>query len=142
MGAVVHQSSMRPVSTYQVQRTGWVLTCSISACGLCLAVIALGRRGRQLLVSVAVAGFLAGVYLISQPMAQATFAALPGLAALLIISLIYWSMRRRYRRRVARAVGFARPGSSLVRPSAAGSGFRESMTQDPAPAPAVVPSSS
>jgi hypothetical protein len=138
---VVRQTTVRPVVVYQMPRVAWVLGCSFVAAAGCGLLIVASRRQRRLLIAVGIAGIAAGAILISQPMAQATFAALPGVIGFGVAVVLYRWVRLRHRRRVARVVGFARPGSTLVRPSASSARHREAAATE-IPAPVVAPSPS
>jgi hypothetical protein len=69
------------------------------------------------------------------------FAALPGVIGFGAAVLVYRWLRLRHRRRVARVVGFARPGSTLIRPSASSARHRETAAPE-IPAAVAAPSSS
>lgn len=138
---IVHQTNVQPVSVYQLPRTPWVLGCSVAVAALCWLAISLAGRRRRIFFAVVVVGFLAGAILISQPLAQATFAGIPGLVAVVAFASVFRWLRLQHRRRVARVVGFARPGSTLIRPSVSSSRHREAAAEDQ-PAPAAAPSSS
>jgi hypothetical protein len=138
---VVHQTAIRPVTVYQVPRVTWVLGCSLVAAAVCGLLLVASRRRRRLLILIGIAGIAAGAILISQPMAEATFAALPGVTGFGIAVVVYRWVRLHYRRRVARVVGFARPGSTLIRPSSSSAKHREAAAPE-IPAAAAAPSSS
>lgn len=132
-GAVTCQTAEQQIAVYQVQRTPWVVVTSIAGLAIGFTLVAVRRRVRVVVVSLCVAGLLACVFLSPQPIALATFAAIPGLVAFALVLWTYQWMRWRYRRRLARFTGFARPGSSLVRPSASrtvGSSARERAPAD------------
>jgi hypothetical protein len=130
-GVALRQTGAERITVYQVGRTGWVLAWSLAAFALSSVAIFLGRRARQVLAVVAIIGIVAAAFFAPQPLAQATFAAMPGMAAFSFIVLSYSWIRARHRRRIARAIGFARPGSSLVRPSV--SRARDSKSREAAP---------
>ncbi len=139
---VVRRAGMHEMTVVQVPRVAWVVGWSTATFLLCFFAAMMGRRTRQLLAVLAIIGFASGLILLPQPLAAATFASIPGLFSFLVVALGYRWMRVRYRRRVAKAVGFARPGSSLVRPSAPSSRQRDSVNRPVAPTPVPTPSSS
>jgi hypothetical protein len=115
--AVIRQTESAPVRIYQVPRSAGIVGSSMCAfiVGLLIATLKPTTR-RLILLTLALAAVL-GAFLLPQPFARTTFAILPGLAAMAIVLAIFRASRRQYRRRLSRTPGFARAGSSLVRPT-------------------------
>jgi hypothetical protein len=134
---VLQQSELGAVAIYQIPKYTWLLGCSMGAVAIALVLACLGRRPRSLVVLIGALVLAVAVFLIPQPASRAVFAAIPGLLAVAFLALIFRWARMRHRRRVSRAFGFARPGSSLIRPSAAR--LRESVAGDAAVKPATAP---
>jgi hypothetical protein len=137
---VLQQPELGPVPIYQVPRYIWLLGWSIGAMAVALGIAMLGHRARSAVVLVLAIGLVIAVFGIPQPSSRAVFAAVPGLLAALIMGLVFRWARMRHRRRVSRSFGFARPGSSLVRPSATRP--RDASSGEAGPLPAIAPSSS
>ena len=117
-GAVIRQAEPGPIEVHQFPRNLWLLGWSI---GMFALFGILSIVGRYWAMTVALLGsllVLAGTFVAPQPVAQALFAASPGLLAYFLLLLILRWAKSRYRRRVARSIGFARSASSLVRPHA------------------------
>jgi hypothetical protein len=114
----VRRADLGSLNVYEVRRLPWLLSWSLAA-GLCgLAIAVAGRRLRRLVaLGALIAGFVAA-FVCPQPLAAAVAAALPGLLGFAVLALGYRAFQVRYRHRLARSAGFARPGSSLIRPSA------------------------
>jgi hypothetical protein len=114
----VRRADLGPISASEVDRVPWVVGWSVGAavCGLGLAT-ARPRVRRVLGAGLLGAGFAAALTC-PQPLAMALAAATPAAVGALVVWLGYRGVQYRYRRRLARAPGFARPGSSLVRPAA------------------------
>lgn len=142
-GILIRGSTDDRIIVVQVPRTTWVLVCSAAGFVVFAGTMLLIHRRRKLVLAIGIVAFAVAVFWVPQPLAQATFAALPGVAVFLMMSLVYRWMRLRYRRRLSRVVGFARPGSSLVRPSASSANRpRDSSDQGSKAVPAPIPSSS
>ena len=118
-GAVIRQSEPGPFEVYQVPRNLWLLGWSI---GVFVLFGIFSLVGKYWAMTVALLGsllVLIGSFVIAQPVAQALFAASPGLLAYFLLFLILRWAKSRYRRRVDRSIGFARSGTMLIRPRAA-----------------------
>jgi len=114
--SVIRQAEPGPIEVHQVQRNVWLLGWSIGAFAL-FGILSL--IGKYWAMTVALLGsllVLTGTFVVPQPVAQALFAALPGLLAYFLLFLALRWAKSRYRRRVERSIGFARAGSSLIRP--------------------------
>jgi hypothetical protein len=114
----LRQAEPRSISFFVIPRAGWVLGCSILALGFGLVLVFAPARVRAILCVAGIILALAIAFALPQPLAQTVAAASPGLAFLAVAALIWRLARRRYSRRAARLPAFARPGSSLARPSA------------------------
>jgi hypothetical protein len=135
---VVRTTGAAPVRVYVVPQPAWVLICSSAGFALAFVVRFLPSPLRWPLGVLAVAAVTVGVIVSPQPFAQALFGALPGLAAFAVTTLGFRWARVRYRRKANRVPEFARPGSALVRPSAARPSSvrpREATTLESAPVP-------
>jgi hypothetical protein len=137
---VLQQSQIGPVAVYQAPKYTWLLSWSIAAVAVSLGLALLGRRTRSFVVLVGALALAAAVFLLPQPASRAVFAAVPGGIAVALLALVFRWARMRYRRRMSRAFGFARPGSSLIRPSV--TRLREATTGEAAVVPATAPTSS
>jgi hypothetical protein len=131
---VLQQSQMGPVAVYQAPKYTWLLSWSIGAVAIALGLALLGRGARSFAVLIGALVLTTAVFVLPQPASRAVFAATPGAMAVLLMALVFRWARMRYRRRVSRTFGFARPGSSLIRPSVARA--REVLTGEAAAVPA------
>lgn len=139
-GIVLAQTNIHQVAAYQGPRTPWVVATSVAVLVICFGLVAVNQRLRFILGGLGLVGLFVGLFLIPQPIAVATFAAIPGLVGFFCVWWTYCVLRWRYRRRVARTTGFARPGLSLTRPSATRS--RSSSVREATAGEIVAPSSS
>jgi hypothetical protein len=136
--ALVRKNDLGNVAVYQAPRSTWTFGWSVAAFAVACALAWFGRRARGILGLLATTMFVVVLFAVPQPAALMTFALLPGLIAFAALALVYRWTRLRYRRRVAYAVGFARTGSSLVRPP---SRPPEPIVHETAAVPAPAPSS-
>ena len=114
---VVRTTQQSELHIVEVPRLGWVLAWSVVAT-LGLSVLSFARRRvRYVVASVLVVIGLVGAFSWPQPLALALVAMVPGVFAMCLLAMGYRAMQSRYRYRMVHFPGFARPGSSLVRPS-------------------------
>ena len=135
----VRRTDSGPLDVVEVDRLPWLFGWSLAAavCGIGLGL--LGPRARRLLALTVGVAVAAAALVCPQPLSLALAAAAPGAAGALVIWFGYRAVQLWYRRRLARSPGFARPGSSLIRPSAARGGdssARGSLAVPTAPASA------
>jgi hypothetical protein len=130
------RTDLGSVTVYHAPRQAWLLACSIGLLAVFLALYF--ARTRRLLAWVLLAAVLGAVIAtgIAWPGA---FSALvygcePGVAALIVVGLVQWTMHRRYRRHVVFLPGFKRvkAGGSPLIPNGGGRS-REPSTVDAVP---------
>jgi hypothetical protein len=135
-GAVIASSTVAPVHIVPIPRSLWLLSCSLAALLIGLALLFL-RRVRWLfwlMLSFTAVSLGAAALFWPQTTVTAAIGSPLGLIILAVVVFIQWLLQRRYERRVVFMPGFTRrpSGSSRAQPSSR-SKRREPSTVDAPP---------
>lgn len=135
---VCRQPSPAPLPLVHVPQKAWLLACSLLclAVGLALTFVPWARGRVAVYAAVGLLGLAACAAGLFWPdvVPAVLFGCEPGVAVLVLVLAVHWTLQRRYRRQLVFMPGFTRlkTGSSLIR---GGSRPREPSTVDGQPAP-------